>query len=168
MEIEWSKPYCGVSHCTPAKRPRHRHASLTEREAPTHFFLLNLYIEKKPSPREGFSKCVFREISLGSKDEAAKLAEAWVTQSPLTAKQLKLLSHYTPEEPVELIKSEGAKLKEAKKIILELLKVAPIVSCTDFHHGKKDQHQYGEPCPVKTRHDKMIERAREFVNKKEK
>ena len=53
---------------------------------------------------------------------------------------------------------------EARDIIRKLLSALPTVHCADFHHGKKDQHGWHEPCPVVERWRKEIKRAEDFVS----
>ena len=54
-------------------------------------------------------------------------------------------------------------LKEAKKIIRELLKYAPIPHCFDLHHAKKDRHGWNQPCPVAERAMKIRHQAEAFI-----
>jgi hypothetical protein len=52
---------------------------------------------------------------------------------------------------------------EAKKIIINLLKLFPRPYCCELHHGKKDRHEYNESCPVEARILKAIQEAEDFV-----
>ena len=56
-----------------------------------------------------------------------------------------------------------SRLVEAVSIMREMLKALPSGHCADFHHAKKDQHGYHEPCPVAERYRKMVARAEAFV-----
>jgi len=60
--------------------------------------------------------------------------------------------------------SEQNQLGEAREIIRSLLAAVPTGRCADFHHGKKDQHGYHEPCPVVARWQAAIQRAESFLN----
>ena len=60
--------------------------------------------------------------------------------------------------------STCSRLMEARDIIRKLLSALPTVHCADFHHGKKDQHGWHEPCPVVERWRKEIKRAEDFVS----
>lgn len=50
-------------------------------------------------------------------------------------------------------------LNAAKKRIKQLEQALDcvVVSCSYFHHSKKHQHEYGEPCPV----EDLIRKAKE-------
>lgn len=57
----------------------------------------------------------------------------------------------------------NSKIKEAKAIIRDLMKVAPTGCCHEFHHGKNDRHDLGDPCKPQKRYQKLLGRARQFV-----
>jgi hypothetical protein len=56
------------------------------------------------------------------------------------------------------------RLLEAQDIIRQLLNAVPTGHCADFHHGKKDQHGWHEPCPVEKRWRATIKRAQDFIS----
>ena len=56
-----------------------------------------------------------------------------------------------------------SELQEAKEIIADLLKTVPSACCEDFHHAKKDRHEFGEDCPPLTRYMAGIARAKKFI-----
>lgn len=60
--------------------------------------------------------------------------------------------------------SPCSRLLEARDIIRQLLNAVPTGHCADFHHGKKDQHGWHEPCPVEKRWIATIKRAEDFVS----
>jgi len=55
-------------------------------------------------------------------------------------------------------------LVEARDIIRQLLIAVPTGHCTDFHHSKKDQHGWDEPCPVEKRWRATTKRAEDFIS----
>lgn len=57
-----------------------------------------------------------------------------------------------------------SRLIEATEIIKKLLNAAPTGHCVDFHHGKKDQHGWHEPCPVEKRWRDTMKRAEDFIS----
>ncbi len=57
-----------------------------------------------------------------------------------------------------------SRLLEARDIIRQLLNAVPTGHCADFHHGKKDQHGWHEPCPVVKRWRATTKRAEDFVS----
>lgn len=60
--------------------------------------------------------------------------------------------------------SPCSRLLEARDIIQQLLNAIPTGHCADFHHGKKDQHGWHEPCPVEKRWRATIKRSEDFVS----
>ena len=55
-------------------------------------------------------------------------------------------------------------IAEAKTIIIELLKHAPIPHCADMHHAKKDRHEWDQHCPVVARAMKIRHRPEAFIS----
>ena len=58
-------------------------------------------------------------------------------------------------EQLAASQAENARLREA---LINFSKVAPqVVSCNDFHHVKKDRHEFDQPCPVTARYFAALE-----------
>jgi len=55
------------------------------------------------------------------------------------------------------------KLSDACNVIISLLKHLPTGHCSDFHHPKKDRHNYNEPCPILLRYQKIVDTAETFI-----
>jgi len=60
--------------------------------------------------------------------------------------------------------SPCSRLLEAQDIIRQLLIAVPTGHCADFHHSKKDQHGWQEPCPVEKRWKATTKRAEDFIS----
>jgi hypothetical protein len=55
--------------------------------------------------------------------------------------------------------------KKAIEVIKNLLKHAPQGgTCCNFHHSKKDRHNYGEECPPLKRYQASRAEAESFLN----
>lgn len=55
--------------------------------------------------------------------------------------------------------------KALAKSSRELLDMVPVTRCADFHHSKKDQHEYGEVCKPLERWNAKIASARDAITK---
>ena len=73
------------------------------------------------------------------------------------------LQQHDTQPPNGCLHFSCSRLVEAVSIMRKILKALPSGHCADFHHAKKDQHGYHEPCPVAERYRKMVERAEAFV-----
>jgi len=56
------------------------------------------------------------------------------------------------------------RLSCAKVIIRDLLSLAPSPACELFHHDKKDQHTWSEPCPCVVRYNARLKAATDFLS----
>ena len=51
-----------------------------------------------------------------------------------------------------------------RKTIEDLIKFAPTnLCCEDFHHSKKDRHEWDEACPCVLRYEKAVDAARTLL-----
>jgi len=96
-----------------------------------------------------------REVSIGN-DYMERLAavtkgrDAWRNGSDVAHERLNELA-----TDWQVLHAENARLREA---LIDFSKVAPqVVSCNDFHHVKKDRHEFDQPCPVTARYFAALE-----------